>query len=239
MAKTREMRHKEIVGTARALFFEHGYDASSVQEIIDTVGIAKGTFYHYFKGKDQLLEAVIEEITDEIIDQLEPIAHDPGRTATDRIVTYFQQSMIFKARNPDLMYVALHTMYREENTKLRLSMVDRTIERVAPVLGAIVRNGVETGEFTVDDPELCGDFIIRSFSTLSEKSARIILSAENVDAMTEELFRVFDFMEWSLARLLAVPRERINLADRTVVGDLFGEVHRRVRSEQPHVEKKR
>ncbi|WP_133124571.1 TetR/AcrR family transcriptional regulator, partial [Leptospira ellisii] len=41
---------EEILGCARKFFFSRGYDATSVQDIIDELGIAKGTFYRIRKG---------------------------------------------------------------------------------------------------------------------------------------------------------------------------------------------
>ena len=53
-------RRDEIIQTAMKLFFEHGYEATSVRMIMDEVGGEIGMFYHYFKSKDALFDAVAQ-----------------------------------------------------------------------------------------------------------------------------------------------------------------------------------
>lgn len=56
----KEDRKKELLRTAYELFMSRGYDAVSVDDIIAKAGIAKGTYYYYFKSKEETLEEVID-----------------------------------------------------------------------------------------------------------------------------------------------------------------------------------
>ena len=58
--KKGEKRKQELLKIAYQLFIEKGYENTSVDEIIATAGIAKGTYYYYFPSKEATLEAVIE-----------------------------------------------------------------------------------------------------------------------------------------------------------------------------------
>ncbi len=61
MAKDKKRKTKKnIVSAAWRLFYEQGYDDTTVDEIIRASGTSKGTFYHYFKGKDALLTSLSE-----------------------------------------------------------------------------------------------------------------------------------------------------------------------------------
>ena len=53
-------KRDEIIHTAMQLFFEHGYEATSVRMIMNEVGGEIGMFYHYFKSKDMLFDTVVE-----------------------------------------------------------------------------------------------------------------------------------------------------------------------------------
>lgn len=55
-----------LLGTARALFAERGYDATSIEEILGRTGYSKGAFYHHFADKRELLAAVYEQIEQEL-----------------------------------------------------------------------------------------------------------------------------------------------------------------------------
>ena len=63
-----------IVNAAWKLFYEQGYEDTTVEEIIDLSKTSKGSFYHYFDGKDALLSTLstlFDEKYEELIEQLE------------------------------------------------------------------------------------------------------------------------------------------------------------------------
>ncbi len=62
--KDPDVRRNEIIDVAQALFLSKGYDNTSVQDVLDGAGIAKGTFYHYFGSKMELLDALVDRLTD-------------------------------------------------------------------------------------------------------------------------------------------------------------------------------
>ena len=65
--KEPDIRRNEILDVAQQFFYTKGYEQTSVQDIIDQVGIAKGTFYHYFGSKVELLDELIERMTDQVL----------------------------------------------------------------------------------------------------------------------------------------------------------------------------
>ena len=73
MAKKSNTKSK-IVSTAWKLFYEQGYDATTVDEIIKVSGTSRGSFYHYFDGKDALvgsLAYLFDERYEELIPTLD------------------------------------------------------------------------------------------------------------------------------------------------------------------------
>ena len=66
---------KKIVSAAWRLFYEQGYDNTTVDDIVEESGTSKGSFYHYFDGKDALLSSLsilFDEKYEELIPQLDP-----------------------------------------------------------------------------------------------------------------------------------------------------------------------
>ncbi len=57
----KETKKDQLIDIASKLFFEQGYRATGVQQIIDAAGIAKGTFYSHFRSKDELGLAWLQE----------------------------------------------------------------------------------------------------------------------------------------------------------------------------------
>ena len=77
MAKQKNKTKKKIVAAAWRLFYKNGYDNTTVDAIIRESGTSKGTFYHYFSGKDSLLSSLsylfddkYEELIEDTLDEL-------------------------------------------------------------------------------------------------------------------------------------------------------------------------
>lgn len=70
-----------IVEAAWALFYEHGYDATTVEDIVLRSGTSKGSFYHYFESKDALLDS-LAYLFDAKYEELEGSIGEAESTAT-------------------------------------------------------------------------------------------------------------------------------------------------------------
>ena len=73
-AATRE----RLIATGRALFGEHGYDATPIGAVLDKAGIARGALYHHFASKEALFDAVLERVTKEVADDAAEAARKAG-----------------------------------------------------------------------------------------------------------------------------------------------------------------
>jgi len=69
-----EATRQLLVSVARQLFTEHGYAATSIEEIIKQAGVARGALYHHFPGKDALFRAVYDEVQAEIASRVVTVA---------------------------------------------------------------------------------------------------------------------------------------------------------------------
>ena len=78
-------RKSDIVRTARDLFKAKGYDQTTMQNVMDSLDIAKGTIYHYFQSKEALLEAVIEDIVGANIEKMETLISQASGNAIEKI----------------------------------------------------------------------------------------------------------------------------------------------------------
>ena len=63
VVKSAEERKNEILDVAEQLFAEKGFDNASTNDIIKRIGIARGTLYHHFKSKEEILDAIVNRIT--------------------------------------------------------------------------------------------------------------------------------------------------------------------------------
>jgi len=89
MAKSNQRTRERIVETADQLFYERGYNHTSFADIAEAVELSRGNFYHHFKTKDDILEAVIDlrlKKTQAMLDTWATQAHTP----TERIDKFIE-----------------------------------------------------------------------------------------------------------------------------------------------------
>lgn len=79
---------ERLVEAAKHLFYSHGYNAVGVKEICDQAGVNKGSFYHFFPSKRDLLIAVIDAQAEWLIELMQEAAR-PEFSATERIRRLF------------------------------------------------------------------------------------------------------------------------------------------------------
>lgn len=92
-------RYSEILRVAAELFRRHGYAGTSVQEVADVLGINKASLYHYVKGKEDLLWAVVRDVTDAFGVVLAADADHSYATGLDAVEDFVRSHAMFNARN--------------------------------------------------------------------------------------------------------------------------------------------
>jgi len=78
-----DRRRAEVVLGAARVFAERGYDQTSVPELAEALGLAAGSLYHYFGGKEQLLRAICDQLMDPLLEQAEALLAEPREPAEE------------------------------------------------------------------------------------------------------------------------------------------------------------
>src|SRR3974377_1213960 len=76
-----QFRTREILGAAREIIEQRGLPALTMEEIAGAAGLAKGTLYLYFQSKDDLIQALITQVQENILSDLEDTLQAPGTSA--------------------------------------------------------------------------------------------------------------------------------------------------------------
>ena len=145
MAKKNQRKTKSrIVSAAWKLFYQQGYEDTTIEEIIEESGTSKGSFYHYFGGKDALLGS-LAYMMDEKYEELEPGI--PEDMNSYEVLLYLSRellSMIEETINMELLSRLLSTQLTTRGEKPLLDH-DRTYYKL---LRKIITRGREAGELT-------------------------------------------------------------------------------------------
>ena len=141
VVKEAEERKNEILDVAERLFTVKGFDHTSTNDIINEVGIARGTLYYHFKSKEDILDAMIERMTDRLIKEAQTIAGKKEIQVLQRL------TMTVMALNVDydLGYEIMELMHKSQNALLHQKMQECLLAGVNPILTGLIEEGIEQG----------------------------------------------------------------------------------------------
>ena len=136
----------KIVSAAWKLFYEQGYDNTTVEDIIFESGTSKGSFYHYFEGKDALLGS-LSLIFDEKYEALRR-EMDPEQNAVDKLI-YINRELFTMIDNQVSVELLARLFSTQLTTRGEKHLLDRN-RTYFKLVQQIVRQGQERGELRTD-----------------------------------------------------------------------------------------
>ena len=188
--KDPETRRSELIDTAEELFLENGYDETAVSEIVRNAGVAQGTFYHYFRSKDDVLSAITDRWIEEIRAEIEDIASGDDSDAIDKILGVFGFfSSLGRSRQRLVEYV-----HEERNAHLHIKFEKRVPQIIIPPFSRMIEEGVDDGFFDVRYPELAALSIMETAGAISHIHETYRLE-DKTEKMNEITDATFDFIE--------------------------------------------
>ncbi len=125
--------------------------------------IAKGTIYHYFKSKEELLEAVVEQIVLDDIEQKRMLLETIPGTAMERLRTLIAGANL-ASDNVEILG-QLHT---PANAAMHIRLLAETLIRESELYAIIIQQGVEEGLFQTETPLECAEFILSGIQFLTD-----------------------------------------------------------------------
>lgn len=148
MERKKNQTKKKIVSAAWRLFYEQGYENTTVDDIVELSGTSKGSFYHYFEGKDALLSS-LSILFDEKYEELMP-KMDPEMNSFDKLMYLNRElfSMIERTVPIDLLARMYSTQLVTRGEKHLLDH-NRVYYRL---LRSIVLEGQERGQINREIP---------------------------------------------------------------------------------------
>jgi AcrR family transcriptional regulator len=160
--KNPEVRRQEIIAAARQLFQAKTYEATSMNDVMDALGIAKGTIYHYFKSKDELLAAVVETIVSDGLPAQHIAAETPGN-ALDKLRVLIAATNLAAEHD-----VILEHLHQPANLGMHTRLLAAAFAEQAPLYAELIRQGCEEGIFHTEHPLECAEFILAAVQFLTD-----------------------------------------------------------------------
>lgn len=163
VVKDPETRRKEIVLAAKEIFESSEYEAVTMQTIMDRLGIAKGTIYHYFKSKDALLEAVVQLIVDQHIERMITLVEGIKGNAIERLKAVVEHSKEVTTQN------LIDSLHRRGNEAMHNRLLVESMLIQAKLFSKLIKQGCDEGLFLCKKPLEVAEFILSGMQFLTDE----------------------------------------------------------------------
>lgn len=110
MSERREKRRRQILDAARTVFATKGYVATTVDDIVTAVEVARGTFYLYFDDKLDVFSALVDDFFRRTAQSIQPIELEPGSASPrDQLRENLRRVIRMAKADPGMVKIALST----------------------------------------------------------------------------------------------------------------------------------
>ena len=139
---------RKILEVSYKLFYEKGYDETSIQDIIDELGMSKGAIYHHFKSKEDILNKICEANYYEGI-WSRPLDQIPGKNALEKM----RAAMLSELGNRNKRMLDKMSTSLLKNPQIVVRQLNTTVNDLAPVFEWFIENGNKDGSMKVNQPK--------------------------------------------------------------------------------------
>ncbi|WP_326513971.1 TetR/AcrR family transcriptional regulator [Clostridium intestinale] len=189
ITKEHDERRNEILDIAEKLFHIKGYDKCTINDILKEVGIAKGTFYHYFKSKEEVLDAIVSRYKYVVITKVNEVANNDVITLEEKLMGAFMSMRIIDQLDSEM----INEMHKMENALLHQKILNQIVIEVAPILVKIIKEGVEKKVWNCKFPLEYMQIFLASSITLTDEGI-FEFGEEHKNKIIEALISVLEKM---------------------------------------------
>jgi AcrR family transcriptional regulator len=179
-------RRREIMNKASELFLNEGYDKTSINTIVMELEIAKGTFYYYFKSKEEILCAILEESVEKYSERIKKDLN--GVSGAGSKMQFILRKLLLPSDASEQLSVHIED---DENAKMHQILEKKFYERFHPILVEIIEEGIKEGIFDIIYPVEITEILlmgIRSFMHIHMPRFNDRAYAKEKLSSIEELF---------------------------------------------------
>ncbi|NKI18535.1 TetR/AcrR family transcriptional regulator [Spongiibacter sp. KMU-166] len=156
-AKANNENYQRILSAGYTLISRKGFSAVGLAELLVHAGVPKGSFYYYFKSKEQFGEALVDHYFDDYQQRVKQLFSAPGLNAKDKLLRYWQEWLRRESAEGDCgkcLVVKLGAEVAELSEPIRLRLKAAS-EKTVQQLADLIERGNRDGSLTITDPTQC------------------------------------------------------------------------------------
>ena len=154
ITKPPEERRQEIIDTAMMVFYEKGYEKTSISDIAREMHVAQGLCYRYFSSKEELFDTALDQY---------------ATLQVQRLCANMRPDMSLSelaANAPSFLETENDDSYAEKfyhdsgNTKFHWQLSLKVCEKLQPIVADFLRAAIDRGEIRLADPDTAASFFV-------------------------------------------------------------------------------
>lgn len=182
---------QHLLDTGHRIMAGKGFSGVGLNEILQTAGVPKGSFYHYFKSKELFGQALLEDYFKKYLEQLERRFACDGQPARERLMGYWQQwlgSYSGPCSQQQCLVVKLSAEVADLSESMRITLRDGT-DRIIASLAGCIEAGKQDGSLLHSEARQTATLLYQLWlgASLLAKLHRSSLPMEQAMAMTHKL----------------------------------------------------
>jgi len=216
------VRRDAFLDVAQRLVETKGYEAMSIQDVLDALEASKGAFYHYFDSKQALLEAVVERFAGGAIGAITPVLNDPNLRALQKLERVFAGIAGWKAEQKELVLGIIEVWNSDSNAIVREKLRRMTMRLMVPLLSAVIRQGIEEGVFKVASADETATVLLSLMLGFQEQATHLFIARQANTVPFEVVERTVAGFTAAYERILGIPKGSLKVTDQATLHFWFG-----------------
>jgi AcrR family transcriptional regulator len=166
--REKKARQHEILLAARQLFSSQGYHATTLEDIAHHAEFGKGTIYNYFSSKEELFCAIVDQLTEEVLELARTTLAIPAHSAREKLTSYAHAIVTHARENVNLFYLIgreLHQLTPEQR-KIRVQQLRGNFHKLWKLIAKPLHQDMLEGKIRAMDPYVVAalfDNMLRSY----------------------------------------------------------------------------
>ena len=164
-----------LLQAALELACERGFDGCSVDAIASRASLSKGTFFHFFRSKQALLDATCEQVAADAWSAVRPALEDTDHDPLTRLEQFFELSRNWRLENGRPLARLWRALSRDGNVALLAKVRLRHLELAQPAFVRLIAEGDAHGQFRVQDAETTAALVLEWVTTSAEQDVMTLM----------------------------------------------------------------
>lgn len=147
---------QKILDNALSLFVKKGFEKTSIQDIVNMLGMSKGAIYHHFKSKEEILERLCKQIYSNI-NWFYEIKRNPNMNGLQKVRQAFQHEIGNEKKA--MLDAASHEAVGHD-ARMVMEHLKSAVDEAGPLMVQLLEEGIQDGSIHTDQPREAAEVIL-------------------------------------------------------------------------------